>query len=1027
MVGFHTVFVTPDTTKKNTMKRIVIPLFILLFTNLSSGAELFLRTPSISPDGKKIAFSYEGDIWVVPDTGGRATRLTARGYNFNPDWSPDGRYIAFNSDRNHNFDVHLLSLDDGSLTQLTYWTGDDILLGWNEQKIVFRSRRELTHRGTIPYIVELSGGTPKPLLEFIVSDIDISKNGTIAFTRGTYSWWRKGYRGSASSNIWISEGDSLYLLFGEDYNDGHPMWSGKDTLYFLSDRDGTSNIYRYSMSTGNIGQLTSFKNDGVRNPAIGGMGRKIVFEKGFGVYILDTHTLRVRELDVEVIDEGQEDVWITQSKDITEFAISSGVVSFVIRGDIYIGDTEGGSARRVTICGGRKIDIELSEEGDLLYFASNSDGNYDISKIESGDEHIPNLALSLKLEEERVISTPLDEHSPKLSPCGKLLAFIRGRGNLVIYDLNTRRERLLVEEWAVPEYAWSPDSRWIAYRGRRDYVDNIYVVNVDNGKPFNISKHPMHDIFPIWSNNGRFLAFSGKREGDYDVWWVYLREEDDRKTEADWRREKALKDEDTIISVTIDFDDIDERIRRGTDLPGDAILFAICPDNERFIFRSDHTGESDLYILKKENGELTPLTRGGMKPTQIIVEDNNIYYLSLGRIRKIGIDGKGSEGINFDIRERICIRSERGQIFDEVWWTLKNEFYDENFHGVDWENMYHKYREQAVKMRHPYEFRNVIRLMLGELNSSHLSIFKPRETLPIPTGILGVVWDPDYEGDGLRVARVIKNSPGWREESRLHNGDIILSIDGIDIGDDNIYKMLQGKVDKLIRLRVRDKRERDVWIRPTDRAHLNKLLYEEWVDSRRSLIEELSGGVLGYIHIPHMGWASIDKFQQEIYRRGLGKDGLVIDVRDNSGGWIADHLLAMLDTRVHSYTVRRDDEPGYPISERLPYYVWTKPSIVLINENTVSNAEIFAHAYKTLEIGNLVGNRTVGSVISTRTKMLKDGMRFTVPGRGWFRITDGMNLEGSGAIPDYLVHNLPGQLSDEQLTRAVEILMEDLE
>ncbi|PIP13884.1 MAG: hypothetical protein COT45_01045 [bacterium (Candidatus Stahlbacteria) CG08_land_8_20_14_0_20_40_26] len=1017
------------------MKRIIATVLISISTYLFSGEVSFPRTPALSPDGERIAFSYEGDIWVVPDSGGRAVRFTSKGYNCRPMWSPDGKYIAFNCDRNKNFDVYAISLDNGFLKQVTYYTGDDMLQGWDPRtgNILFTSKRELSHRGTVPYTIGLTGGNPRPVLEFIVSDISVSKDEMIAFTRGYYSWWRKGYRGSASSDIWISEGDSVYLLFGEhtEHNDGYPMWGDSGILYFLSDRNGTSNIYRYSFATGELQQLTYFEDDGVRYPAIDGRGERIVFERGFGLYMLDTRTLKVRDIEIEVIEEEWKDEWLTECKDISEFATSNGVVAFILRGDVYVGDTSGGKARRITDCSARAMDLEFVEEGEVLYFASDRDGNYDIYRIKSSDKDMKRLDISLSLKEEKIISTFFDEHTPKVSPDGKKIAFIRNRGKLIVYDLKRKKERLLSEEWRVGEYEWSPDSRWIAYRGE-NYIDDIYVVNVETEEVWNISKHPDPDICPVWSGDGRMLAFSSEREGDeYDIWWVYLRKEDDEKTEEDWKREKLITKKDSIPCVKIDFEDIDKRVRRGTKLPGDAIIFSISPDNERFIFRSNHTGKADLYTIGKKNGDLKPLTTGGVEPEQVVVEDNKVYYLSKGKIRRTDMGGKEGEGIDFDIREKIDIKAEREQMFGEVWRTLRNEFYDEDFHGVDWNSMYDKYREQVLRMKHPYEFRNVTRLMLGELNSSHLSIYKVPELLPISTGMLGVVWDYNYKGGGVKVKRVIKNSPADREESRLYEGDVILSIDDVDIGRDNIYRIMEGKSDELVRLRVLDRKgkKREVRIRPSGIDEIGKCLYEEWVDEQKNMVKEFSSGRLGYIHIPHMGWASVDKFQQEVYRQGLGKDGLVIDVRDNSGGWIADYLLMMLDTRVHSYTVRREDKPGYPISERLPYYVWTKPSIVLINEKTVSNGEIFAHAYKTLGIGKLVGNRTQGGVISTGTKTLKDGTVFTVPGRGWYRINDDVNLEGGGAVPDYCIYNPPyedTQPADEQLKRAVEILLSSL-
>ncbi len=1007
---------------------------LLLFSDLVAIEPSFPRTPSISPDGK-IAFSYEGDIWVVPDSGGHAVRITKKGYNYRPMWSPDGKYLAFDSDREGNFDVFVLSLEEGMLNQLTFYTGDDILRGWDPQtgEVLFTSKRELTNLGAMSYRVNPSGGNPEPVLEFVVSDIAISTKGTVAFTRGHYSSWRKGYRGSNSGDIWIYDGDSIYRIFGEhtEYNDGYPMWTDNKVLYFLSDRDGTSNLFVYSLVTGELQQLTFYEGDGVRFPAIYPSGDRIAFERGFGIYLVDTETLEIHPLQIDVIEERLDDFWLTYCNDITEFALSNETVAFVLRGDLYIADTSGGKARRITRSNGRVRDISFAEDGYALCYASDKDGDFDIYRTASKNPDEKRLHLSLDLREETVISTPYDEYVPTVSPDGERMAFVMKRGELMVYDFKSKRERLLAREWSIGQYDWSPDSRWIAYRGG-EYVDGIYIVSVEKGEGHNISKHPNTDIGPCFSNDGRIIAFTSKREDDdYDVWWAYLRREDEEKTEEDWKRERLIGEEDSIPEVKVDFEDIDERVRRGTDLPGDALLLAISPESDKFIFRSKHTGEWDLYIIDKENKNLKPLTTGGKNPTQVIIEGNDLYYLSNGALFRTDFDGRVHTPLGFRVKEKIEVANERAQIFREVWRTLKNEYYDENFHGVDWDSMYCKYKERALSVIHEYDFRHIIRLMLGEINSSHLSIYKNREPGYLSTGMLGVLWDYGYDDEGMKVERVIKGSPAHRKDSRIYEGEVILSVDGIDVENENIYGLMEGKVDELVRLRVLNEIgiEREVDIRPVDMKEIDRLLYEEWVESRREMVEELSDNRLGYIHVPHMGWKSVDNFQQELYRRGIDKDGIVIDVRYNSGGWIADYLLFMLDTRVHAHTVRRDGETGYPISERLPYYVWTRPSIVLINERTVSNGEIFAHAYKTLGLGKLVGATTQGSVISTVRRKLRDGTIFTVPGRGWYRAGDELDLEGNGAVPDYLVQNPPEEdigVSDEQLRKAVEILLESI-
>ena len=276
---------------------------------------------------------------------------------------------------------------------------------------------------------------------------------------------------------------------------------------------------------------------------------------------------------------------------------------------------------------------------------------------------------------------------------------------------------------------------------------------------------------------------------------------------------------------------------------------------------------------------------------------------------------------------------------------------------------------------------------------------------------------------------MLRRGPAAREESRLAAGEVITSVAGHTVTPgDNLYHLLYDAVDKPVLLKIRSLAgaEREILIRPTSTGGQYDLVYNDWVETRRALVDSLSGGRLGYVHIEAMGWDSFEEFERDLYSECHGKDGLLVDVRNNPGGWITDYLLAVLTVRRHAWTVPRGaNESGYP-QDRLPLYSWTKPVATLCNELSFSNAEIFSHAFKTLELGPLVGQTTGGAVISTGATRLIDGTVFRIPFRGWYVMGSDINMERQGAVPDVIVPEPPGEEgsgADSQLQRAVSELL----
>jgi len=385
---------------------------------------------------------------------------------------------------------------------------------------------------------------------------------------------------------------------------------------------------------------------------------------------------------------------------------------------------------------------------------------------------------------------------------------------------------------------------------------------------------------------------------------------------------------------------------------------------------------------------------------------------------------------------------ERQQIFDEAWRTLRDGFYDPNFHGKNWKELRDKYRPWALAASTDRDFHEIFNYLLGELNSSHMGLYgrDRAKTQRESTGLIGVSVKP--LDTGVQITHVVPNSPADKITSKLNVGDIILSVDGNSINSNmNFYSTLVNRPNEKLLLEVKNKdgKKREVAIRLA--RSLRTQLYNEWVNSRKELVNKYSNGRLGYIHIQGMNWRSFEVFERELTAAGLGKEGLVFDVRYNGGGWTTDYLMTVLTYRQHAYTVPRGAVKNlkkeqtkfinhYPFGERLPFASWTKPSIALCNENSYSNAEIFSHAYKTLGIGKLVGRPTFGAVISTGGRGLIDGSFVRLPLRGWYVKATKKNMEWGPAFPDIIVNNPPDAKAkgiDLQLKKAVDELLKEID
>ncbi|SHK69302.1 S41 family peptidase [Rhodothermus profundi] len=1051
-------------------------LLVLLLAFLALDPKPFPRYPAIDPTGQQIVFSYQGDLWLVPVTGGLAQRLTVHpAYEAYPRWSPDGQRIAFTSDRYGHDDLFVMELTGGPPRRLTYHSADDILTDWTRDgHLLFHTRRLFVQveREAEIHAIPDTGGTPVRILDATGFQATRSPDGRfLAFERGSNAVWRKGYRGAANRDIWLFDAQQRIFrrLTDFDGNDYLPAWAGPRTLLFLSERDGTYNLYRLQLTEDGIParapeQLTHFKGDGIRYFTVSADGQTIAFERQTDLYVLALPEGTPRRLEIQVpYDERFDPVERrTFTSNATEYALSPDgqYVAFVVRGELFLRRNDPDDRRTVRLTRHPWRDREPAWLNDsTLVFVSDRAGQYDLYLLRAADAETSDLFESLTYTVVRLTDTPEDERAPVVAPDGQHLVFRRGRGTLLLARITGDQlqiTRTLLDGWATPEdIAWSPDSRWIAYSlPDLDFNTEVYIQPIDGSHPpVNISQHPKPDTHPVWSPDGSKLAFlSPRSSGDVDVWFAWLRRSDWERTEEEWEalQQTRRKRADTLTGpLQIDLERIHERLRRVTALPGNEAELAISKDGETFYFVANRGGrtqnyeaEVDLYRIRWDGTELKRLTENDTDPRQLRLSRDGKYLFFLrpsGQIVRLNPENGRQETLRFEARMTIDYREERRQIFEEAWRTLAQGFYDPQFHGVDWQALHDKYLPWALQASTNRDFRDVFSWMLGELNASHLGLFGPdrTETQRERTGLLGVEVEPVPEG--VRIRHVVPGAPADREDSRLHVGEIITAVDGTPVSEvDNFYRLLVDKVDQRVRLtvRARDGQRRTVVIRPV--GSLRQALYEEWVAKRRALTERYSNGRLGYIHVQGMNWPSFERFERELVASGQGKEGLIIDVRYNGGGWTTDYLLTVLTVRRHAYTIprgaaarldlphRRAFRAHYPFGERLPFAAWTKPVAALCNQNSFSNAEIFSHAFKNLGLGPLVGTPTFGAVISTGGVRLIDGSFVRLPFRGWFVYADDTNMENGPAIPDIIVEEAPDSKArgeDPQLRAAVEALL----
>ncbi|HEV3146776.1 MAG TPA: S41 family peptidase, partial [Gemmataceae bacterium] len=622
------------------------------------------------------------------------------------------------------------------------------------------------------------------------------------------------------------------------------------------------------------------------------------------------------------------------------------------------------------------------------------------------------------------------------SPDGKKIAFLRS-GRLCTMNADGAELKVLVDDPQVIDYDWSPDSKMLVYaRMDGSFGTEIYITPAASWKAENVTRYATSNYDVTWSNTGMNLAFISERPGSGGMQF--------RPYVLPLQKPAAPG---VPASGEIDWDDLHLRAVPVSSMNAAAV--SISPDGARVAFRSVSGNSDDLWVASSDGKQLNRLSNSNLRPQEIRwskKHSGTVYFRDQNGVIRIarlgyavfaaaGSSAPEPQAVSFSAKMVIRRDEEFAEMFEQSWRLLGDQFYDTKLHGADWNAVKNRYLPAVKHIAHKEDLYSLIYLMLGELNASHLGITGSGSQPEEVTADLGLLFDETYTGPGKKIAEVLKHGPADKRGLNLKAGEIVVAIDRTPITEKtNLSQLLNAKVGENVLLEVIPEKgdlkdpkiRRKVEIQAVNRQETQKLMYERWVDHNAQRVKELSKGTVGYIHIPSMDQDGLDRFVRALYSDCFDKDAIVIDVRYNGGGYTHDKVLNFLTG--HEHTVFRPRAGGQGLVLRADDRKWTKPLVLLINNQSYSDAEIFPNAFRELSLGKLVGQPTGGMVIATHPVRLIDGSTFRIPAIGVFSVK-GVNMEKEGVAPDYTVVPSPEDLAkgiDLQLDKAVEVVNGDV-
>lgn len=1040
----------------------IISLFALaasLQLSAQQHAAYFLSTPCLTPDGQTVIFSFEGDLWTASVKDKQATRLTAmQGYETNPRVSPDGKWIAFTGRQYGNADVFVVPVNGGEVKQITWHSGNDEVTSWSwdSKFLYFNSGRVGQVAG---FKVSAEGGTPVRVFGnyFFQYDHNLLEHPTSGELFFNDTWesisqaQRKRYKGPFNPDI------QSYNLKTKQYKK-YTDWEGKDfaatidkngNIYFISDEaNGEYNLY--TIDNGKKKALTRFSSS-IKTPMVNANGGKIVFEKDYQLWLYDVKSDKETKLDIAIIRNNilpQEKDFDVKSN-ISAFDVSPDgkKLAFVSRGEVFVSDIEGkfiklinrGSAERAReikwMSDNKTLLFNQTLEGYTNWYTIAADGTGTVKQLTS--DKMNNRAITFNKKRDKAV-------------------YLSGRGEVRIMDLKTMQSKTVAKEeiWGFQysDPGFSPNDEYVLFTAMRNFEQDIFIHNLKENKTINITNTGVTESDPFWSGDGKYIFFTSQRlkpsypfgMANAKVYRMPLDKLDEPfrldKFNELFKEEKKDTSKKTTPAptadtkpITIDLDRIMERLEQVSPSFGAQFIQYVYQKGEKtsVLYTSNHgEGRNALWktvIEPFEQNKTEKIAGTDLSFNFGIVEvSDKLYVLLNGNINKLNLDANKVDLINIGYTFRRNLSEEFSQMFEETWAQMEENYYDENFHGLNWRKTKEYYQRFIPYLNTRADLRVLLNDMLGELNSSHqgFNSFGTDETIALSNRTMetGIIFE---DGDPYKVKYVAKRSAAEKKSIDIRSGDVLVKVndESVDKGKDRNYYFTKPSLDNELELTF-DRAGQMITVKIHPQSTLFTNLYDEWIDNNQKRVDEKGKGRIAYGYMKNMGQFELDQFIIDMTQELNNKDALIFDLRYNTGGNVHDDVLKFLSQKAYLQWKYREGK----LSPQSNFAPADKPIILLINEQSLSDAEMTAQGFKALKLGTIIGNGTYRWIIFTSGVGLVDGSSVRMPGWGCYSL-DGKDLEMSGVQPDIQVINsfddkLNGR--DPQLDRAIEEILKKL-
>jgi len=1025
---------------------------LISFTATAQNDVYFATTPSLSPDGRTIYFSYEGDIWSVTKAGGQAMRITGMpGNETHPRVSPDGNWLAFSGSQDGNSNVYVMPIGGGPIKQLTYHDGSDQIYSWSwdSEELYFSSGR---YNSVSVYSISKDGGNPSRLFDHyfnIPHDLVIHPNGEEVYFTDTWESnnqvQRKRYKGAFNPDIktYNIETDTYGQLTTWEGKDMWPSISQDGKLYFASD-EGNEEYNLYTFENGVKTALTQFETS-IWNPQVSANGSTIVFEKDYQLFTYDVASKQSSPVKISMAQSSILEIEknFATATNITNFDVSpdNNKIAFVSRGVLFVSDIKGKFVRQIpTDPNERVVEVLWLKDNENLIYSQSAKGwqNLYTSKADGTGQ------------QKRLTETERSERQLVMSPDKSKMIYYGGRDEVMIMNLADFSATILAEDelWGFQNGAlnFSPDGKWVAYNATRNFEKEVILVNVASKQTINLTHTVVSETDPYWSPDGKYVYFATDRtKPSYptggtnpSIYRVALTNEETPFKAEEFNKlfaEKPKEEAKTEVTVKIDTIDLDRRWERVTSGSGNQsrpmVISKGGKDYILYLSNQDGNGTTLWKTVQEkfedDKTEKFKATRGNVG--NLVLVGDKLYGLMGGDIHIVKYESSEVEKIAISHNFSKNLRNEFNQMFYETWSNIQENFYDRDFHGVDWSAMKTRYEAYLPNVNTREHLRIIMNHMMGELNASHLGFSssgsEENETFSRQTTWhSGIVFNND---NPLVVERIISYSPASKNPKEVLAGDRLVAVNDVAVdGSKERYAYFNSpsRIEEMKLTLSRNGQNYDFWVKPISSGAMRSLLYDEWMDANQMYVDEKSGKKIAYIHMKNMSGGELTRFLEEMANEAQYRDGLILDLRNNTGGNVHDQVLQTLSQKTYSEWQYREggrtSQPNFTPSD--------KPIILLQNEQSLSDAEMTANGFKALKLGKVVGTESYRWIIFTSGFGLVDGSFHRMPAWGCYDL-DGNDLELTGVAPDIFVaetfmDRLEGK--QPQLDKAIELIMSEI-